>query len=165
MQLSRLFRHLLLPDWWALRAFPPATLAAVTRAIAASERTHCGELRLVVEAGLPLPTLWRQHAPRDRAIALFSELRVWDTEENSGVLIYLQLIDRRVEIVADRGINARVGPAFWRAVCRQMEQAFREGRFETGTLAALNAINDVLTEHFPSTGNNPNELPDAPLVL
>ena len=90
---------------------------------------------------------------------------MWDTEQNSGVLIYLQLIDRRVEIVADRGIDARVGQAFWPAVCRRMEQAFREGRFEAGSLAALGDITGALSEYFPSTSGGPNELPDAPLVL
>ena len=90
---------------------------------------------------------------------------MWDTEHNSGVLIYLQLIDQRVEIVADRGIDARVGPAFWSAVCRRMELAFREERFEAGSLAALAEITEALFEHFPSTGGGTNELPDAPIVL
>jgi uncharacterized membrane protein len=165
MKLSRVLRHLLLPHWSVLRAFPKPVLGAIERAIAASEASHQGELRFVVEAGLPLPALWREQSPRARAIELFSQLRVWDTTQNSGVLIYLQLIDRRVEIVADRGIDARVGQAFWSAVCRRMEQAFREGHFETGSLAALGEISQALSEHFPPSGDNPNELPNPPLVL
>lgn len=165
MRLSRVFRHLLLPHWWVLRAFPKPACAAIERAIAASERAHRGELRFVVEATLPLPGLLRDQSPRARAIELFSQLRVWDTEQNSGVLIYLQLLDHRVEIVADRGIDARVGPEFWRAVCQRMEQAFHEGRFESGALEALREITEALTAHFPSTGNNPNELSDTPLIL
>jgi uncharacterized membrane protein len=165
MKLSRVLRHLLLPQWWGLRAFPKPALGAIERAIAASEASHRGELRFVVEAGLPLSALWRGQSPRARALELFSTLRVWDTGQNSGVLIYLQLIDRRVEIVADRGIDARVGPEFWSAVCRRMEQAFREERFEAGSLAALAEITGALSEHFPPSGDNPNELPDTPLVL
>lgn len=165
MQLSRILRHLILPRWWVLHTFPKSALATIERAIAASESSHQGELRFVVEASLPLPGLLHGQSPRARAVELFSTLRVWDTEQNSGVLIYLQLIDRRVEIVADRGIDAKVGHAFWRAVCRHMEQAFRERRFETGALEALAEVTEVLTEHFPAAGDNANELPDSPLVL
>lgn len=165
MRLSRVFHHLLLPDWWRLRAFPKPVLATISEAIAASECSHSGELRFVVEAGLPLSSLLQDQSPRVRAIDLFSQLRVWDTEQNSGVLIYLQLVDRRVEIVADRGIDARVGPAFWRAVCQRMEWAYGEGRFEAGTLEALAEITQALSKHFPSAGGGANELPDAPLIL
>ena len=165
MRLLRLFRHLLLPRWWVLRVFPQATLRAVGQAIKNSETRHRGELRFVVEAGLPLSGLLHGQAPRARAIELFAQLRVWDTEENSGVLIYLQLIDRRVEIVADRGIDAIVGEEFWSAVCRRMEAAFRAGHFEAGALAALSGITLALAEHFPATGDNPDELPDSPLLL
>ena len=165
MQLSRLLRHLILPHWWVLRAFPASSLAMIERAISGSENSHQAELRFVVEASLPLSDLLPDRSPRARALELFSQLRVWDTEHNSGVLIYLQLIDRRVEIIADRGIDTKVGHKFWRTVCHHMEQAFREGRFETGALDALTEITEVLAEHFPPAGVNPNELPDAPLVL
>ncbi|HCZ15722.1 MAG TPA: TPM domain-containing protein [Accumulibacter sp.] len=165
MQLTRLLRHLLLPDWWVLRAFSPTLLRRIEQAVAASESTHLGELRVVVEGNLPLPGLWRDQTPRQRAIELFAQLGVWDTACNSGVLIYLQLIDRRVEIVADRGIDARVGGEFWRGVCRKVESAFQAGEFERGTLLALNTITEALREHFPAPGENPDELPNAPLLL
>jgi uncharacterized membrane protein len=165
MSLSRVLRHLLLPHWSVLRAFPKPVLGAIEAAIAASEASHQSELRFVVEAGLPLSALWRGQSPRARALELFSTLRVWDTAQNSGVLIYLQLIDRRVEIVADRGIDARVGPEFWPTVCHRMEQAFREERFEAGSLTALAEITAALSENFPPSGGNPNELPNPPLVL
>lgn len=161
---DRLLRHLVLPDWWVLRSFPKPALRTIEQAIAASEKRHQGELRFVVEASLPLPGLFRHESARARAIELFSQLKVWDTAHNSGVLIYLQLIDRRVEIVADRGIHQRVGDEFWAAICRRMETAFREGRFEEGTLLALGDITAVLTEHFPASADNPNELPNAPLI-
>ncbi|KFB77243.1 TPM domain-containing protein [Candidatus Accumulibacter cognatus] len=165
MRLQRICRHLVLPHWWVLRALPEALLQRIERAVAASESTHRGELRVVVEANLPLSGLWRGQSARARAIELFSQLRVWDTEENCGVLIYLQLIDRRVEIVADRGINACVGQEFWEGVCRHMESAFRSGDFEGGTLLALRTITAALAEHFAATGEKSNELPNAPLVL
>ncbi len=164
MSFGRLLIHLVLPDWWVLRSFPKPALRMIEQAIAASERTHQGELRFVVEANLPLHGLLNHQSPRERAIELFSQLKVWDTEHNSGVLIYLQLIDRRVEIVADRGIHDRVGDEFWAAVCRRMEIAFREGHFEKGALLALGDITAVLAEHFPASGDNPNELPNAPLI-
>lgn len=165
MQVKRLFRHLVLPHWWVLRTFPAALLQRIEQAVAASEATHRGELRVVVEANLPLPGLLHGQSARNRAIDLFSELRVWDTEENSGVLIYLQLIDRRVEIVADRGINARVGQEFWDGVCRRMESAFQASDFAGGTLTALTAITQALSEHFAARAENADELPNAPLVL
>lgn len=165
MDVVRLTRHLLMPDWWYRRAFPTTSLVAVERAIGESESTHSGELRFAVEAGLPVDCLWSAQTPRQRAEELFARLRVWDTETNSGVLIYLQMIDRRVEIVADRGINARVAASFWETVCRAMEAEFRAGRFEAGTLAAIRAITAELARHFPAESANTNELPNSAVVL
>ncbi len=165
MDLVRFFRHALLPPWWAMRVFPKAAQAAVEAAIAASERRHTGELRFVVEAALPPAHLLAGRSARARAIDLFAQLRVWDTEANSGVLIYVQLLDRKVEIVADRGIDARVGHAFWEAVCGRLQTAFRAGRFEAGALAAIDEITAALAAHFPPGADNPNELPDRPVVL
>lgn len=165
MQAIRMFRHLLLPAWWVRRDFPRSLLRAVEDSVRASELRHSGELRLVVEANLPLHGIMSGQSARARAIELFSQMRVWDTRRNSGVLIYLQLLDRRVEIVADRGIDAKVGQEFWAAVCRRMETAFRERRFEEGLRVALAEVTEVLALHFPSGDVNPNELPDTPLML
>lgn len=165
MDFARVFRHLLLPDWWAMRDFPAASRLAVEAAIARSETRHRGELRFVAEAGLPVESLWCGQSAHERAVELFSRLRVWDTEHNSGVLIYLQLVDRRVEIVADRGIDGKVGAPFWAAVCREMEAAFRAGQFEAGALAAIDAITRELAKQFPAGENNPDELPNAVVVL
>lgn len=148
-----------------MRAIPASVLGAVERAIGDSERRHTGELRFVVEGPLPVSALLAGQSSRERAIELFAQLRVWDTDANSGVLIYVQLIDRKVEIVADRGIHARVGQAFWDGVCGRMQTEFRAGRFEAGALAAITEITTALAEHFPPGGSNPNELPDAPLVM
>lgn len=165
MRLSRTLRHLLLPDWWSQRVFTRADLAAIGAAITAGEKSHRGELRFVVEGALPPAALWRDQGSRARAVALFAELRVWDTEENSGILIYVQLLDRRVEILADRGIAARVPQAEWDAICREMESSFRGGGWRSGALRAVARAGELLTRHFPAGNSNPNELPDTPLVL
>ena len=165
MKLIRLFKHLLLPDWWVQRVFARADLAAIGTAIAACEKSHRGELRFVVEGSLPVSALWQGQSSRMRAVDLFASQRVWDTEENSGILIYVQLVDHRVEILADRGIAARVPQAEWDAVCRGMEASFRDGDWRRGALQAVTRAGELLAGHFPASGNNPNELPDQPLVI
>jgi uncharacterized membrane protein len=138
-------------------------LRAIERAVKESERHHRGEIRFATEAGLHPAHL--KISTRARARQVFAQLGVWDTEGNSGVLIYVQLVDRRIEIVADRGIAHKVAQAEWDAVCRAMEHAFKEKRFEAGALAAIEAVTAVLARHFPATGAHPNELPDKPAVL
>ena len=165
MKLKRIAKHLITPDWVARRAFPRAALARIGEAVRASERRHMGELRFAVEAGLELRALLRGLSARARAEEVFARLRVWDTEHNSGVLIYVQLVDRRIEIVADRGVSARVPQSEWDAICRGMETAFRERRFENGALEAIDRATRLLARHFPSQGENPDELPDKPVVL
>ena len=165
MNIQRTIKHLFAPHWIVGRAFPRRALDAIESAIRASEETHDGELRFVVEAGLhPLP-LARGQSVRARALELFSSLRVWDTAHNSGVLIYVQLVDRRIEIVADRGIDARVAQQEWDAICQRLEAAFRGDRFEAGALQAIGEITELLAEYFPPQGENPNELPNRPVVL
>lgn len=165
MSLTRVIKHLLAPQWIANRAFPKTTLDAVERAIRDSERQHSGEIRFAVEAGLNLWLLLHGRTPRNRAIEMFSKMRVWDTEHNSGVMVYVQLVDRRIEIVADRGINRKVQPQEWGAICRRMETAFRVGRYEAGVLAGIREITALLAQHFPPGERNPDELPDKPVVL
>jgi len=162
---KRFWRHLVTDHWSARRAFPPRALERIEAATAAGEQKHTGQVRFVVEAALPLFLVLRRCAPRERAVEMFGRLRIWDTEENCGVLIYLLLADKVVEIVADRGIHARVGDASWQAICSTMERAFREGRFDDGVVAGVEAISALLTQHFPRTRAGSNELPDQPLVL
>jgi len=165
MDVKRIFRHLLLPHWSVGLAFPKRVLRSIEQAIAESEKRHDAELRFAVEAGLALPALWRGQSARQRAVEVFSQLRVWDTEHNSGVLIYVQLVDRKVEILADRGINALVPQVEWNAICRRLEQSYRKGEFERGTVAAVEEITVRLARHFPPGDGNPNELPDRPAIL
>jgi uncharacterized membrane protein len=161
----RIIKHLLIPDWWAQCGFDRRALGRIEAAVTQSERLHRGELRFAIEAGLDPRTLLRGVTPRQRAIDVFSQLRVWDTAENSGVLLYVQLIDRDIEIVADRGINACVAQAEWDAICTRMEAAFRERRFEAGVLAGISEVTSLLAHHFPAREANPNELSDQPAVL
>ncbi|MDT3735812.1 MAG: TPM domain-containing protein [Denitratisoma sp.] len=165
VSLSRLLRHLLTPDWQVGKCFPARVMQAVEASIAASETRHAGEIRFAVEAGLPLASLLHGETARLRAVEVFSRLRVWDTENNSGVLIYVQLVDREVEILADRGINALVPQAEWDAICHRLEESYRNGNFEQGTIAAIEEIGIRLARHFPPLGANPNELPDRPAIL
>ena len=165
MKLSRVLKHLLLPNWFVQRVFAGADLASIGAAITAGETSHRGELRFVAEGPLPLSALWRDLSPRDRAVDLFSQQRVWDTDENSGILIYVQLVDHRVEILADRGIAARVPQAEWDAICREMEASFGRGDWRAGALQAVTQAGTLLAQHFPAGADNPNELPDQPLVL
>jgi len=163
MVIARLLRHLFIPDWAARKPFTAAVLRHIEHAIKESENQHRGELRFAIEAGLHPAHL--KMSTRARARQVFSQLGVWDTEENSGVLIYVQLVDRRIEIVADRGIARKVGQPEWDAVCRAMELAFKQRQYEAGALAALQSVTAILARHFPATGANPNELPDKPAVL
>ena len=165
MGFGRILKHLSMPQWMVARAFPRRTLAAIERAIGASEKSQDGELRFAVEGGLPPLPLLRGQSARQRALEVFSALRVWDTEHNSGVLIYVQFADRRIEVVADRGISERVGQAEWDAICRGMEVAFRSRAYEAGALAAIERATRLLSRHFPVRASNPNELPDKPAML
>ena len=163
--LMRILKHRWLDETDAQRALGADALRRIEERVAASERTHTGELRVCVEAGLPLSYLWRQATVRERAIAMFGKLRVWDTEHNNGVLIYLLLADRDVEIVADRGIHARVGTAAWEAICGAMQREFAAGRFEAGVIVGVQAVSDLLATHFPPRPENPDELSNRPVVL
>jgi hypothetical protein len=165
MKFKRIVKHLFAPHWIATRAFPRRTLDTIEAAIRASEKTHAGELRFAVEAGLHLWPLLHGQTTRQRAQEVFSGLRVWDTEHNSGVLIYVQLVDRRIEVIADRGISAKVPQHDWDAICRRMEAAFRERRFEQGVLKAIGEITVLLSQHFPPPANEHDELPARPVVL
>jgi len=164
--LARLFRHRLLDEGDAKRALGADALAQIERRIAASEARHSGEIRVCVEAGLPLSYLRRGAAPRERAIALFGKLRVWDTAHNNGVLIYLLLAERAIEIVADRGLLPHADAATWEKIMAGMQAAFQEGRFAAGLEQAIDAVDALLVRHFPLAAGeaNPNELPDAPVL-
>ena len=165
MNLPRLLRHLLSPAWRVRRAFSPAALTRIGQAIARSETRHGGQIRFAVEHALDTASLLRGLSARERALNVFSALKVWDTEHNNGVLIYLLLADRDVEIVADRSIHGRVGGQGWESICREMESAFRGGNFEQGVLHGVERVADFLAAHFPGGRSRTNELPDAPVVL
>jgi len=163
-RLLRILRHRWFDERDTARALDGAALARLEQQVAASERQHSGEIRLCVEAGLPLSYLWRRASARERAVALFGKLRVWDTEHNNGVLIYLLLAEHAIEIVADRGLARRVTADHWEEVLAGMRESFREGRFEQGLQQAVRAVDALLAKHFAMApgATNPNELPDTP---
>ena len=165
MQLRRALRHLLTTHWSGRRRFPQPVRKAITAAIREAESAHAAQLRFVVESALDLPHLWRSTTPRERALQLFGELGIWDTAANNGVLIYLLLADRVVEIIADRGIAARVPQSEWESVCRRMEHHFAAARFQEGSLAGIRAVAALLAKHFPGTLGGVNELSDKPVIL
>lgn len=165
MNVARIIRHLLQHHWRRRLAFPPETLARIEQAIKAGETKHAAQLRFVVEGALDGAPLFQNQPARERALDVFSQLRVWDTAHNNGVLIYLLLADRDVEIVADRGIHAKVGAAGWERICREMETDFRAGNFERGVIKGVEAVSRELATHFPKLSNGLNELPDAPVVI
>jgi len=145
--------------------FPTRTMRVIESAIHECEATHAGEIRFVVEHGLHVYALLRRQSARDRALEVFSHMRMWDTQHNNGVLIYLLLADHDVEIVADRGVHARVGGEGWEKICREMEASFREGKFEQGVLHGIRNVGNHLVKHYPASGRAKNEIDDSPVVL
>jgi uncharacterized membrane protein len=162
---NRFWRHLFTDDADVRRSFPAEAMDRIERAIVAGEATHRGQVCIAIEPALPLARVLRKLTPRERALEVFGLMRVWDTEENNGVLVYLLLADHDVEIVADRGIHARVGEAAWEAICQRMELAFRQGRFGEGVEDGVREISALLAAHFPGTANDRDELPNKPIVL
>jgi uncharacterized membrane protein len=165
MGIARIGKHLLEHRWRAQRLFPRRVLDAIEQAIKAGEATHAGQVRFVVEGALDGGPLFRGQSARERALDMFSHLRIWDTAHNNGVLIYLLLADRQVEIVADRGIDAKVGAAGWAKICADMEADFKAGNFGSGSVRGIESVSRELAKFFPAHGKGPNELPDAPLVI
>ena len=165
MNLKRVMRHLSTGRASVRRVFPLRTLNAIEHAIRDTETQHSGQIRFAVEAALELAPLLAGQTAQQRAIDMFSKLRVWDTEHNNGVLIYLLLADRDVEIVADRGVHDKLGKAVWEEICHEMESTFRNGKFEEGVLAGIHSVGRHLASHYPHAGVKRNELPNRPVLL
>lgn len=163
--MSRMLRHLFTTRLAGHRAFPNETLKAIQAAIAAGENQHRAEIRLIVEPALALHAALAGVSSRERARELFSDYRIWDTEENCGVLVYINLADRKVEIVADRGVGKLLAAKEWQAVCQTMTQGFARGAFHDSAIAGLAQLNGLLKTQFPATGARPNELSNRPVVL
>ena len=161
MDFARMARHLLVLPGAVRRAYPPAAMTAIENAIAESEKRHSGEIRFAVEPALD--TIFSDQSPRERALEVFSLLRLWDTEERNGVLIYLLLAERDIEIVADRGV--KVPAEEWEAICRTMESALRRGEFRQAALDGIGAVSRLLEREFPRRAGDRNELPDRPVTL
>jgi uncharacterized membrane protein YgcG len=165
MNVKRIMRHLSMGRAAVQRVFPSSALNEIENAIRSTEARHAGQIRFAVESSLELAPLLAGQTAQQRAIEVFSSLRVWDTEHNNGVLIYLLLADRDVEIIADRGIHVRLDQEVWEGICSEMETAFRAGHFEAGVLAGIHAVGEHLSRHFPAHSGKINEMPDRPVVL
>jgi uncharacterized membrane protein len=165
MGIKRIGKHLIEHHWRVRRVFPQVALDLIEQAIRAGEAMHSGQVRFVVEGSLDGKPLFSGQSARERALDIFAHLRIWDTAHNNGVLIYLLLADRDVEIVADRGIDAKVGSAGWDKICKAMEADFRGGNFSGGVIRGIQAVSQQLATYFPRHGAGPNELPDKPVVM
>ena len=163
--LKRFFRHVWMSPVIVKRSFPAQVLDDIERAVGAGEKSHRGQVRFVVEAELGTGQLWAGITSRQRALEVFSSLRVWDTEENNGVLVYVLLADRKVEIIADRGIHQHVGDERWSAICRELELHYRKRDFGSGSVVAVQKISAELALYFPATGEHCNEQPDRPVLM
>ena len=162
---SRMKRHLLTTASAGKRAFPQTTVKAIEAAIAEGETLHRAEVCLIVEAALPLEAIMHGLTARERASALFTQHRIWDTEENCGVLIYINLADHKVEIVTDRAVGRLIAARDWQAICHSMTQGFARGAFHDSTIAALTQVNTLLQQHFPANGTRPNQIANKPIIL
>lgn len=165
VNLKRLVKHLFLPDWLVRVRFKKHQMQQIAEAIASSEKLHDGEIRFAVEASLPLADLLRNCSARERGLAVFSKLGIWDTEQNNGVLIYFLLADHDFEIIVDRGFNAKVDPRVWQAIAQSMEQHCKQGDFGGAVLVGILTITQLMTRYFPDTGKSRNELPDQPVIV
>jgi len=165
MDFMRTLKHLFYPGWWLRQDFPADELAKIEAAIKSSESKHSGEIRFAIESALPFKALWNDEQPQERSIEVFSLLKVWDTEDNNGVLIYLLLADHKVEITADRNINKVVGHEEWQRICNIMEEHFRAKRFAEGVVKGIEEVGSLLEKHFPIGKNDNNELPNKPVIL
>jgi uncharacterized membrane protein len=165
MKLLRLIRHLTTTRWHTRNCFPRAVREVIQQTVKECEAHHDGEIRFVVETAFDIPELWHDLAPRRRALQLFGALGVWDTEHNNGVLIYVLMADRVVEIVADRGISARVAAAEWAVVCRQMEHHYRQRRYRDGSVVGVLGVGAILGRHFPGKTSGEGTVPSPPVLL
>jgi uncharacterized membrane protein len=166
MNITRLCKHLLHFPWLVHYKFPPSSLNKIEEAITLSEKNHSAEIRFAIESSLSFFELLQNTPCFDRGVDIFSELRIWDTEENNGVLIFLLLADKKVEIVADRGLNKKISKDDWLAICNLMEQAFKQNKFETGVITGINKITKKLVQHYPLKGQKSiDELPNKPVIL
>lgn len=165
VNITRWLRHAFMPPWaWRL-SFPTAVLNAIEKAVKQSEMQHRGELRFAIENSLAPGWVWHGLSSRQRAIQVFSNLRVWDTEENCGVLLYINLADRQVNIIADRAIAKSVTQKDWDNIAHAMQNAFKQGDFQQGALLGIEQTTSLLVQHFPATGVNENELPNRPVII
>jgi len=166
MNITRIFKHLLHLPWLVHTKFPPQTLRKIEACIQKSETEHSAEIRFAVESSLGFFDLLQDTSCFDRGVDVFSELRIWDTENNNGVLVFLLLADRKVEIIADRGLNDKIDKEEWLAICQVMEKSFSQHHFEIGVIEGINHITETLAKYYPKIKQNKiDELSNKPVIM
>ena len=165
MRAQRLIQHWLASLRPARKLIPPSALAQIEHEIELAERSHAGEIRVAVETALSLRQIWHKLSARQRALQVFASLGVWDTKHNNGVLIYVLLGDRAVEIIADRGIAEHIPAAEWQALCDEVGERFRQGDATAGCCVAVQSVGRRLARFFPASEGEGNELPNQPVLL
>lgn len=163
--LPRIWRHLVTTSAGSRRAFPTAALNQIQKTIAKGETLHRAEVRLVIEPSLSIQDVLNGTSSRERALELFSLYDIWDTEENCGILIYIELADHQVEIVTDRGVNRIISESEWQDICQTMTRGFASNSYGDAVIAALEKLNALLHVRFPDDGSSVNQLSDRPIIL
>lgn len=160
VSIKRIAKHLTMTEWQVRKTFTREILDAIEKSIKASEAAHTGKIHFVVEGALDCTPLFKQQSAHERALDVFSRLRIWDTEHNNGLLVYLLLADHAVEIVADRGIHSRVGASEWQKICRRMKADFKHANYKDGAIKGIDAMTQLLEKHFPATEAANNDFPN-----
>jgi uncharacterized membrane protein len=163
MNIKRMLRHFMVPTWYARRIFPKTVLDAITEQIKLCESTHGGEIRVAIEAELSVSALLKNQSPRERAAEVFANLHIWDTDQRNGVLIYVCLADRAIEIIADRGLNGKVTGDEWQTICQSLQKLCAQGQYKLALCSAVHDASVLLAKYFPNVDRN--ELPDSPVIL
>lgn len=163
MNIKRMLRHLIMPTWYTRRVFPQSVLQTITDQIKLCESTHGGEIRVAIEAELSANALFKNQSPRERASEVFASLRIWDTDNRNGVLIYLCLADRAIEIVADRGLNGKITSDEWQVICNGLQKLCAQEQYQLALCSAIQDASVLLAKYFPNVDRN--ELPDSPVIL
>lgn len=161
--LARLFRQLIfvpcLHNTWLTKEVKNR----LTDAISEAEQGHQGEIRLIIENHLPIGSAYRQDS-LSRAVDLFGLYKVWDTSHNTGILVYVNLCEHSLQIIADRGIDGKAHND-WQALCDQALTKFKQKQFEQGLTELIAHLGKILNTHYPSDDISGNELPNRPIYL
>jgi uncharacterized membrane protein len=162
--LKRWFKHFFYISS-AHRFFNKKDRLEIAQAVQQAEKGHVGEIQVVIEGHIPCSQAYHQNT-RLRAQQLFAELGVWDTELNSGVLLYLNLCERKVEIVIDRGLKNATQAETWNEICQNIIVNLTQKQYLRAVTKGVDDIGQVLNQYYVESDlHNQNELPNEPIIL